>query len=91
MTPRQLDKFEQEWKRAFAISAGVLAVCLLVLLMFASTGTLGFVAYSIGGLAVVGCLYAAKKLRDVERANAAIDASVLRETYRPSDLGLHDD
>ncbi len=87
----ELDAYERHWKRVFAIAAAVLVMALVYLVAIQPTGTGGFLAYTLGAIAVCVCLYAGKRLRDCERVNAVVHGSWLREAHRPNDLDLADD
>lgn len=67
MTGIELDQFERRWKRVFSVAAGVLVLCLLDIAWFFSEWPSRTVSYSVGSVSVLVGLYAAKKLRDLER------------------------
>jgi hypothetical protein len=87
----ELDAYECQWKRVFAVAAAALVVALVYLVALQPSGTIGFLAYTLGAIAVCVCLYAGKRLRDVERVNAVVHGSWLREAHRPNDLDVADD
>lgn len=55
----------------------MLVVALIELVAFSPRGNAVYWFYAAAGVAVVVCLYAAKKLRDAERVNAAVDGAWL--------------
>lgn len=91
LNAKEMDAYERRWKRVFALSAAALVVALVYLVALRPTGTAGFLAYTLGAVAVCVGLYAAKRLRDVERTHAVVDGSWLREVHRPHDLDVADD
>jgi hypothetical protein len=87
----QLNSYEQRWKRVFSVSAAVLVITLVCLVVWRPSGSTGFFAYTVGAVAVFVCLHAGKRLGDVDRVNAAVEGSWLREVHRPSDLDVPED
>lgn len=77
MSTAELNKFEMRWKRVFSVAAGVLVLCLVDLVTFSARGSEGVLCYSIGSIAAIAGLYAAKKLRDAERIDAIVDGEWL--------------
>jgi hypothetical protein len=71
------------WLATFAVSAGVLASALVYLIAFASFGGYKLVAHVVCACAALLCLVAAWRLRDAERAVAAVDGSWLARVHVP--------
>jgi len=71
------------WLATFAVSAGVLVGTLVYLIAFASFGGYKVSAYVVCASAALLCLVAAWKLRDAERAVAAVDGSWLARMHVP--------
>ncbi|HVK56660.1 MAG TPA: hypothetical protein VM532_16735 [Burkholderiales bacterium] len=80
-----LSLLERRWKRIFDVSAVVLVVTLIELVAFSPRGNAAFLCYAAAGVAVVVCIYAAKKLRDAHRVNATADGAWLSQTHAPDD------
>ncbi|MBB5204985.1 putative membrane protein [Inhella inkyongensis] len=79
MSGEEFDQFERRWKLVFGVSAAVLAICLIDLGWYFSAWFERTASYSIGAIAALVGLYAAKQLRDVERAQAITDGSWLNQ------------
>jgi Na+/melibiose symporter-like transporter len=73
--------FERKWRLIFSGVGFVLIVALLDLVAFFPAGGEKFLCYSIGSISVIGCLYVAKKLRNVDRVHAAVDTEILLDTH----------
>lgn len=69
--------FLSKWRKVFSIFGAVLALILIDLVAFHPVGMHQALDLSIGFVCVLICLYAGKKLRDVERVDAIIDADEL--------------
>lgn len=83
MTIGELEKFESHWKRVFAVAAGFLVICLVDLVTLSARGAEAILCYSFGSVAAIAALYAAKKLRDVERADAVVEGELLNAGCHP--------
>ena len=78
LTLAEREAYEQKWRRVFSFYGLILAAALTYLVTFYySPWSYTPVCYVIGSLSVIGCLHAGKKLRDLDRVNAAIDAQLL--------------
>lgn len=77
MTATELDQFERRWKRVFSVAACVLVLCILDIALFFSEWPSRTGAYAVGAVSVSIGLYAAKKLRDLERGRAVVDGAWL--------------
>lgn len=71
------------WIATFAVSAGVLASALVYLVALAPFGGYRAAAYVVCAFSAFLCLFAAWKLRDAERAAAAVDGSWLARVHVP--------
>ena len=83
MNTAELTKFEARWKRVFAVAAGIFVLCLLDLVTFSARGAEGVFCYSVGSIAALAGLYAAKKLRDPERVDVIVDGQWLSANSHP--------
>jgi uncharacterized membrane protein len=89
LTLAERQAYEQKWRRVFSVYGLILAATLTYLVAFYySPWSYAPVCYVIGSLSVIGCLHAGKKLRDLDRVNAAIDAQLLLGAHSNE---LHDD
>jgi hypothetical protein len=86
----ELDNFESRWSLIFKISVAVLLLCLLDLAVFSTAWPGELVCYTVGAISSLVAIYAAKKLRDIERFYAAADGSWLNLRANHS-AGLDDD
>lgn len=74
----ELNAYEKKWRRIFSAHGLVLAAALSYLVAFYySSWNYNRVCYVVGSLAAIGCLYAAKKLRDVEKVDAVVYSEAL--------------
>jgi hypothetical protein len=80
----ELDNFESRWRLIFKISAAVLLLCLLDLAVFSNAWPGELACYTVGAISSLVAIYAAKKLRDIERFYAAADGSWLNRTANHS-------
>jgi hypothetical protein len=71
------------WIATFAVSAGVLACSLVYLIAFASIAGYRPAAYIVCACAALLCIVAAWKLRDADRAVAAVDGAWLARLNVP--------
>lgn len=84
LTLAELNAYEKKWRRIFSFYGLILVATLIYLVAFYySPWSNAPACYVIGSLSVIGCLHAAKKLRDIDSVNAAVDAEIL--------LGIHND
>lgn len=80
-----------KWRLAFSAYGSVLIATLIYLLAFFPQGDDKSLCYILASFSVIGCLHAAKKLRDSERARAAVDAEILSGTQMDEGFGDFDD
>lgn len=92
LTVDQLNAYEKKWRRIFSFYGLILVATLIYLVAFYySPWSKAPACYVIGSLSVIGCLHAAKKLRDVERVDAVVDAEMLLGVHSDDSLGDIDD
>jgi len=91
MSPAQTTRASGMWSAVFAGGAATLIAALVPLVALRVRGGVGLACFLVGGVAGLACLYAAKKLRDGRRADAALEGDWLRQVHTPSDLGAPDD
>lgn len=84
LTLAERQAYEQKWRRIFSFYGLILATALIYMVAFYySPRSYAPACYVIGSFSAIGCLHAAKKLRDIDRFDAAVDAQIL--------LGAHND
>nr|WP_315486474.1 hypothetical protein [uncultured Undibacterium sp.] len=84
--------YEQKWRRIFSFYGVILAAALIYMVAFYySQRSYAPACYVIGSFSAIGCLYAAKKLRDIDRVDAAVDAQILLGAHNDDALGDIDD
>jgi hypothetical protein len=71
-TLQELERLERHWKRVFAAAAAVLVLCLVDLFPLQATGAERWSCYTIGSFSALIALLAARRLGDVERAEAVV-------------------
>lgn len=92
LTAAERNAYEQKWRRVFSFYVLILAAALIYLVTFYySPWSYAPACYVIGSFSVIGCLHAAKKLRDIDRVNAAVDAEILLGVHNDNSLGDIDD
>lgn len=79
------------WVAVFSVGAATLVATLLPLVAWRVKGSLGIACFLVGCCAGLVCLYAATKLRDRRRADAALEGDWLRQVHAPTDMGALDD
>ncbi|MBC3873123.1 hypothetical protein [Undibacterium flavidum] len=91
LTNNELNAFEQKWRRVFSAYGTVLASALVYLVAFYPRGNEKSVCYVLGSLSAIGCLHAAKKLRDTERVDSVVDVENLIGGHMDGGVGDLDD
>ena len=84
--------YEQKWRRIFSFYGLILAAALIYMVAFYySPWSYAPACYAIGSSSAIGCLHAARKLRDIDRVDAAVDAQILLGAHNDDSLGDIDD
>jgi hypothetical protein len=86
----ELDNSKSRWSLIFKVSVAVLLLCLLDIAVFLTAWPGDLVCYTVGAISSLVAIYAARKLRDIERFYAAADGSWLNRRSNHSG-GLDDD
>lgn len=76
-TAEELQKFQTKWQGIFSSFGAILVLILIDFVAFHPSGAHKLAILSFGFLSILVCLYAGKKLRDVERVDATIAAQEL--------------